>query len=125
MSAPAADDALCLGLVGSPNAGKTTIFNALTGLRARVGNYPGVTVERREGRLEVDGRSLSVIDLPGTYSLDPISPDEAVVEQVISGEIAGVPRPDALVTVPRSGGRSERARRPCGTRASIRPDGSG
>jgi ribosome-interacting GTPase 1 len=75
---------LRLGLIGSPNSGKTTLFNALTGLRAKVANYPGVTVERREGDLEIDGRRLRVIDLPGTYSLTPISPDEAVVGRVIA-----------------------------------------
>ncbi len=90
---------LRLGLVGSPNAGKTTLFNALTGLRARVGNYPGVTVERREGQLELRGRRAVVIDLPGTYSLDPISADEAVVSRVIDDQIAGVAAPDALVVV--------------------------
>ena len=88
---------LRLGLVGSPNSGKTTLFNALTGLRAKVGNYPGVTVERREGALEIDGRRALVIDLPGTYSLTPISPDEAVVDRVIDGELG--PAPDALVMV--------------------------
>ena len=88
---------LRLGLVGSPNSGKTTLFNALTGLRAKVGNYPGVTVERREGELEIAGRRLLVIDLPGTYSLTPISPDEAVVDRVIDGELG--PAPDALVMV--------------------------
>jgi len=88
---------LRLGLVGSPNSGKTTLFNALTGLRAKVGNYPGVTVERREGELEIDGRRALVIDLPGTYSLEPISPDEAVVDRVIDGELG--PAPDALVMV--------------------------
>jgi ferrous iron transport protein B len=90
---------LRLGLLGSPNSGKTTLFNALTGLRARVGNYAGVTVERREGKLHVDGRSLVVIDLPGTYSLTPIGPDEAVVTQVLDGHRADVAPPDALVVV--------------------------
>ena len=75
---------LRLGLVGSPNSGKTTLFNALTGLRARVGNYPGVTVERREGDAALAGRPAQVIDLPGTYSLDPISPDEAIVSRCIA-----------------------------------------
>jgi len=88
-----------LGLIGSPNSGKTTLFNSLTGLRAKVGNYPGVTVERREGRVRVNGGEAVVIDLPGTYSLDPISPDEAVVTQVLDGEVASVPMPDALVIV--------------------------
>ncbi len=86
-----------LGLVGSPNSGKTTLFNALTGLRARVGNYPGVTVERREGEARIGAQRLRVIDLPGTYSLDPISPDEAVVRQVLLGEIEDVPPPDGLL----------------------------
>jgi ferrous iron transport protein B len=86
-----------LGLVGSPNSGKTTLFNALTGLRARVGNYPGVTVERREGDVLVAGARLRVIDLPGIYSLAPLSPDEAVVTRVLGGEIAEVPPPDGLV----------------------------
>ena len=92
-------EALRLGLVGSPNAGKTTLFNALTGLRARVGNYPGVTVERREGELVLGGRRAVIIDLPGTYSLDPISADEAVVTRVIDGEIDDVEMPHALVIV--------------------------
>lgn len=90
---------LRLGLIGSPNAGKTTLFNALTGLRARVGNYPGVTVERREGRVNGGPRPIVAIDLPGTYSLDPISPDEAVVTHVLEGKIAQVPAPDALVII--------------------------
>jgi ferrous iron transport protein B len=95
----ASAEPLRLGLVGSPNCGKTTLFNALTGLRSRVGNYPGVTVERREGTLELDGRSAVVIDLPGTYSLDPISADEAVVLRVLEGAIDEVPPPDALILV--------------------------
>ena len=93
---------LRLGLIGSPNSGKTTLFNALTGLRARVGNYPGVTVERREGdaRTEgLDGRRIRVIDLPGTYSLAPISPDEAVVSRLLAGELPGVAAPDALLMI--------------------------
>jgi ferrous iron transport protein B len=88
---------LRFGLLGAPNSGKTTLFNALTGLRARVGNFPGVTVERREGRAEIDGRRVVLIDLPGTYSLAPISPDEAIVSRVLAGEIAEVPAPDALI----------------------------
>ncbi len=97
MSEALFESPLRLGLIGSPNSGKTTLFNALTGLRARVGNYPGVTVERREGDLELDGRRVVVIDLPGTYSLDPLSPDEAVVGRVLDGELAE--RPDALLVV--------------------------
>jgi ferrous iron transport protein B len=93
----ASSEALRLGLVGAPNSGKTTLFNALTGLRARVGNYPGVTVERREAHIRLGDREAVVIDLPGTYSLDPLSPDEEVVMRVLAGELA--PAPDALVVV--------------------------
>jgi ferrous iron transport protein B len=88
---------LRLGLLGSPNSGKTTLFNALTGLRAKVGNYPGVTVERREGAAHLGERPVVVVDLPGTYSLEPLSPDEAVVTRVLDGELAQAP--DALVVV--------------------------
>ncbi len=95
--AVAAPGALRLGLIGSPNSGKTTLFNALTGLRARVGNYPGVTVERREGELELSGRRLRVLDLPGTYSLHPISADEELVRRVLLGEIEGEAAPDGLI----------------------------
>ena len=88
---------LRLGLLGSPNSGKTTLFNALTGLRAKVGNYPGVTVERREGDCQVGPRTAVVIDLPGTYSLDPLSADEAVVTRVLEGDLDTAP--DALILV--------------------------
>lgn len=98
-AALAAPQPLRLGLIGSPNGGKTTLFNALTGLRAKVGNYAGVTVERREGEATLEGRRAVVIDLPGTYSLTPIGPDEAVVMRVLTGELAGVAPPDALVVV--------------------------
>jgi ferrous iron transport protein B len=94
---PAATASVRLGLIGSPNSGKTTLFNALTGLRARVGNYPGVTVERREGEVASDEGPVRVIDLPGTYSLTPLSEDEAVVTHVLEGRIADVPPPDGLV----------------------------
>ena len=97
---PVADERLhVFGLLGSPNAGKTTLFNALTGLHARVGNYPGVTVERREAELVLDNSRALLIDLPGTYGLEPISADEAVVGNVLAGRIEGVARPDALVMV--------------------------
>ena len=90
---PAPGAPLRIGLLGGPNSGKTTLFNALTGLRAKVANYPGVTVERREGAFA----SGVMLDLPGTYSLTPLSEDEAVVTRALAGEIDGVPAPDALV----------------------------
>jgi len=68
-----------VALVGNPNAGKSALFNALTGARQKVGNYPGVTVERHSGRIALDdGRPVELVDLPGTYSLDPASADERV-----------------------------------------------
>ncbi len=89
-----------VALVGNPNAGKSALFNALTGARQKVGNYPGVTVERKSGRLSLpDGRPIELIDLPGTYSLDPASPDEAVTRDVVLGRFAGERRPDAIVIV--------------------------
>ena len=89
-----------VALVGNPNAGKTALFNALTGARQKVGNYPGVTVERHSGRLALnDGRPVELVDLPGTYSLDPSSPDEAVTRDVVLGKQAGERLPDALIVV--------------------------
>lgn len=89
-----------VALVGNPNAGKTALFNALTGARQKVGNYPGVTVERHSGRLALaDGRPVELVDLPGTYSLDPSSPDEAVTRDVVLGRQSGERLPDALVVV--------------------------
>ena len=86
-------------LVGNPNCGKTTVFNALTGLRQKVGNYPGVTVEKKEGRLRLPGGDASLIDLPGLYSLTPRSPDEAIARDVLLGHRTDVPQPDAVVHV--------------------------
>lgn len=88
-----------IALVGSPNAGKTSVFNHLTGLRAKTGNYPGVTVGRSVGVAKVDGVEVAIEDLPGTYSLDPISPDEQVVSDLLGGEVYGDGRPDAIVLV--------------------------
>ena len=75
---------LRIALVGVPNCGKTALFNRLTGSRQKVANYPGVTVERREGeRVTPDGRGLRVLDLPGTYSLNPTTLDEAITRDVL------------------------------------------
>ncbi len=86
-------------LVGAPNSGKTTLFNALTGLRAKTGNYPGVTVARYEGVAHVAGEVVVLEDLPGTYSLDPISPDEHVVITALDEELDQVETPHGLLVM--------------------------
>ena len=87
-------------LVGNPNCGKTTLFNALTGLKQKVGNYPGVTVERKEGEFfSQHGQRMRVLDLPGSYSLNARSPDEAVLRDVLLGRRTDTPRPDRIVCV--------------------------
>ena len=89
-----------VALVGNPNAGKTSLFNALTGARQKVGNYPGVTVERKLGSLKLPGGGqVDIVDLPGTYSLDAHSPDEAVTRDMVMGVQAGERRPDAILAV--------------------------
>ena len=89
-----------VALVGNPNCGKTALFNLLTGARQKVANYAGVTVERKAGLLHLaSGRTVSVIDLPGTYSLAPASPDELVTLEVIEGRREGEVRPDAIIAV--------------------------
>ena len=89
-----------IAVVGNPNAGKSALFNALTGARQKVGNYPGVTVERHVGRLSLPGGTIAeLIDLPGAYGLDPTSPDEAVTRDVLLGKQAGERLPDALLVV--------------------------
>ena len=89
-----------IAVVGNPNAGKSALFNALTGARQKVGNYPGVTVERKIGKmLFPDGAPAELIDLPGAYGLDPTSPDEAVTRDVLIGKQAGERLPDALLIV--------------------------
>jgi ferrous iron transport protein B len=89
-----------IALVGNPNTGKTALFNALTGGRQKVANYAGVTVERKEGFLITPGgRRLSVLDLPGTYSLRARSPDEAVTRDVVLGRLKGEAPPDVVVAV--------------------------
>ncbi|SED59701.1 MULTISPECIES: ferrous iron transporter B [Streptomyces] len=86
-----------LALVGSPNSGKSTLFNALTGLRTKTGNYPGVTVARYEGTARVGKHEVVIEDLPGTYSLDPISPDEQVVADVLDPDNPDLGTPDGIL----------------------------
>ncbi|PZU15333.1 MAG: ferrous iron transporter B [Citromicrobium sp.] len=87
-------------LVGNPNAGKSALFNALTGARQKIANYPGVTVERKAGRLTLpSGEPVELIDLPGAYSFDATSPDEDVTRRVVHGELPGEATPDFIVLV--------------------------
>src|SRR5437868_4035206 len=88
-----------VALVGNPNTGKTTLFNALAGMRQHVGNYPGVTVKTKKGQMSCAGQVLDLIDLPGTYSLAPRSPDEMVAVDLILGRQQGEPRPDVVVSI--------------------------
>ncbi|HUK62995.1 MAG TPA: ferrous iron transport protein B, partial [Dongiaceae bacterium] len=89
-----------IAVLGNPNAGKSTLFNALTGLRQKVGNYPGVTVEKKTGTCELpSGARVEVLDLPGSYSLQPVSPDEMIVRDVLLGLQRDTPPPDLIVFV--------------------------
>jgi ferrous iron transport protein B len=91
---------LTVAMVGNPNSGKTTLFNALTGLRQKVGNYPGVTVEKKEGRFRLDnGATVTIYDLPGLYSLTPHSPDEVIAREALMGLRDDTPRPDVILNV--------------------------
>ena len=88
-----------VALVGNPNTGKTTLFNRLTGSRQKIGNYPGVTVEKKSGLWVCGGRTFTLIDLPGTYSLAASSPDERVTLDFLAGHLDGEAKPDAVVCV--------------------------
>ena len=85
---------LKLALAGNPNCGKTTLFNALTGSTAYVGNWPGVTVEKREGKYKKLGEAIDVVDLPGIYSLSPYSPEEVVSRNFLLDE-----KPDVIINI--------------------------
>src|SRR2546423_7854170 len=92
--------AFIFALVGNPNAGKTTLFNALTGLRAKTANFPGTTVERRVGRATIGcHQSVVIIDLPGLYSLDSSSPEEKIASDALQGRLSGQFAPDAALVV--------------------------
>lgn len=100
VAAPGSATRLTIAIVGPPNSGKSTLFNRLTGMRQKVANYPGVTVEQRWGKLQVaHGKQVDLIDLPGVYSLDPRSEDEQVTRDVLSGSMAGTPKPDAVLLI--------------------------
>ena len=88
-----------IAVVGVPNVGKSTLFNELTGLQQRVGNFPGVTVEPMLGTLRKDGDELTVIDLPGIYGMSAASEDEQLTIDVLRGVHPSIPRPDVIVHV--------------------------
>ena len=90
---------LTVAVAGNPNTGKSTLFNGLTGAAQQVGNYPGVTVQRKTGTCRFGEREATVVDLPGTYSLAAASPDEKVVLDALTGHIEGTPKPDAVICV--------------------------
>jgi ferrous iron transport protein B len=90
---------LRVALVGNPNTGKTTLFNRLTGSRQKIGNYPGVTVEKKSGWWDLAGRRIQLVDLPGAYSLAASSPDERVALDFLTGQLPGEPAPDAVICV--------------------------
>jgi ferrous iron transport protein B len=86
-----------IALVGNPNSGKSTVFNRLTGLRQKTANFPGVTVEKRIGKLTLNGTVMDLVDLPGTYSLSSNSDDERIAVDVLLGRVAGTPPPDVIL----------------------------
>src|ERR1700761_2724103 len=93
-----------VALIGPPNSGKSTLFNRLTGLRQKVANFPGVTVEQRVGKAKMQTKNhhnhdVVLVDLPGVYSLNPRSEDEQVTRDVLAGNMPGVPKPDALLLI--------------------------
>ena len=88
-----------IAVVGNPNSGKSTLFNRLTGLKQRIGNYPGVTVERHVGILSFDGKQTELVDLPGTHSLSAHSLEEQIAVDVILGRIEGSDSPDGILAV--------------------------
>src|SRR5688500_8047202 len=99
MSTAAPPKTIRVALIGNPNTGKSTLFTALAGVRQRVGNYPGVTVEKRTGHLQHDGQRFELIDLPGTYSLAPRSPDEMVAVDLLLGRQEYEEPPDVVLSI--------------------------
>lgn len=89
----------CVALIGNPNAGKTTLFNLLTGLRAKTANFPGTTVERHTGRIRLNGQSIEMLDLPGLYTLNATTAEERVARDALLGHIPGQAKPTAVVLI--------------------------
>ena len=88
-----------VALIGNPNTGKSTLFNCLTGLRQKVGNYSGVTVQKKTGITLIGTERVEILDLPGTYSLAATSPDERVVVDALRGEVENLDRPDIVLCI--------------------------
>ncbi|MGY8696383.1 MAG: FeoB small GTPase domain-containing protein, partial [Verrucomicrobiia bacterium] len=88
-----------VALIGNPNTGKSTLFNCLTGMRQKVGNYPGVTVQKKTGTALIGSEKVEIHDLPGTYSLAAASPDERVVVDALRGEVENLERPDLALCI--------------------------
>lgn len=100
LAAPRTRHVRTIAIVGPPNSGKSTLFNCLTGLRQKVSNFPGVTVEQRTGRVKLSGdREICLVDLPGVYSLTPHSEDEKITRDVLAGRMEGIARPDAILLI--------------------------
>ncbi len=99
VSARSPHTAPVIAVIGNPNTGKSTLFNALTGLKQKTANYPGVTVERHTGTIDLDGQQVSLVDLPGTYSLAARSPDEMVAIDVLLGHVEDLAPPRAILVV--------------------------
>lgn len=89
----------CVALIGNPNTGKSTVFNSITGLRQKVANFPGVTVEKHIGRCQLSMGDVQFVDLPGTYAISPNSPDEMIATDVITGQVKDIKAPDVIVVV--------------------------
>ena len=98
-----------VALIGNPNTGKSTLFSALAGVRQRTGNYPGVTVEKKIGHTSFEGCEFALIDLPGTYSLAPRSPDEMIAADVLLGRRGDVAPPDVVLCIVDAGKREAEA----------------
>ncbi|UUO06237.1 ferrous iron transport protein B [Blastopirellula sp. J2-11] len=99
MSLEQQTQSIAVALIGNPNTGKSTLFNALSGVRQRTGNYPGVTVEKKHGTFRVGDKSIELIDLPGSYSLAPRSPDEMVAVDVLLGRLPAERKPQAVLVI--------------------------
>ena len=120
MPAAAKTSTIRVALVGNPNTGKSTLFTALAGVRQRVGNYPGVTVEKKTGAMRHAGQSFELIDLPGTYSLAPRSPDEMVTVDVLLGRRDNAGPPDVVLSIV-DASNLERQSLPCQPGVVARP----